>query len=64
MFGKALPFRKELAIGPVRVMWLECNADFVTLTVPLWQCSKCVNVCCVNAFGWTLTLTPFILVAV
>jgi len=23
VFGKALPFRKEVAIDPLRVMWLE-----------------------------------------
>ena len=32
VFEKALPFRKEVAIGPLRVIWLEYNADFVTLT--------------------------------
>ena len=29
-------FTNEVAIGPAQVMWLEWNADFVTLTALLW----------------------------
>jgi len=35
VFGKTLLFRKKVAIVAVRVIWLESNADFVTLTASL-----------------------------
>jgi len=59
VFGKALLFRREVAIGPTRVMWLEQNADFVILTAPLWQCSECIYVFCVNGFWFNSHLGAF-----